>query len=464
MSADGQLAFSKLKLKPKLPPRSEYHLGGGITLTNSCSPQRLEDLPFGVRYDTTKQTVGLKNNILLSSLSGLEILRLEKMGYSNPRYVTTRSGLKIFTLYDDNHSEMRETGFVERNGMLLYTEPNGLTYVPTFYFVMLLVCVKSAFPLVIRKASFRELSERPTDMPLKLNSEFYSVSELFDFLQEDSLLEGVTSNANNGSESSSTELDYKYKPQDGISERCQPCFDAVAEKSSSFLSEDHFSLLAKTSTTAVDWVKSLAIMPFGVTHAMTFVCVIAAILVLRQIVRCIVLTVNFWVGVVSGAFIYNEYQGKIKYTPQSGIDGEYCKLVGKLLTLAGTITTSLVAFVRASVLLREHKAISYRPQSGDQGCETPQEASPPVATEPTVSSSVQKPLASRLSESEIMRQVRDQTFRDISRWQSNPTKYPLPRDILNRGVAFDAITRATLSDALKYKPVKQCSLGFGSGL
>jgi len=112
---------------------------------------------------------------------------------------------------------------------------------------------------------------------------------------------------------------------------------------------------------------------------------------------------------------------------------------------------------------------AYTPQSGqiEPTAEVPEgELEIPSAPTPTDSASASTPTIARpvMPSHYIMESVRAQTTRDIQNWRKNPTLYPLPRDILNRGIAFPAVLQSQIHDALKYKPTQKYTFGCGAGI
>lgn len=327
-------------------------------LTNQCSPRKLRDLPFGVRYDSTRATSGLKNNLLCRSLSGLEIARLLHEGLTEPAYCTTEDGLKVFTMVDRG-VPYNEVGFVERAGVLIYIDASRTAYILTFAFVMLLVATNKSMPLPLRKASFLELSEKPTDMPLKLDHEFYSVGELFTFMNEDGF--GTSPDTNQVGD------EVNYTPQGGIAENCQPCADIIRDVLTPRVNMDDVRPLGDLFSGKFKMLGESLLSQLANGNGYIWMITTIAVVCLLRGLYALAMSFKFWVGVFLGVFTHSyETQLRKSYKPQSGTyktSGDYISRVAKLLTTAGHLIAGAVSFVSLLLSLRKHEAIGYVPQA-----------------------------------------------------------------------------------------------------
>lgn len=339
-------------------PKSEVHLGGGIMLTNHCSPRKLPDLPFGVRYDPLRATSGLKNNLLCRSLSGLEISRLMHAGLRDPSYVTTEDGLKVFTMLDCGVPD-NSVGFVERAGVLTYVDSSRTAYILTFAFVMLLVATNKSMPLPLRKASFSELSERPTEMPLKLDTNWYSVGELFSYLNDDDFGNPPSPNLVGD--------EVNYTPQGGIADNCQPCVDLIRDVLTPRVNMDEVRPLGDLFSSKFGMLGESLLSHLAKGNLYLWVVVTFVSICLMRGLYALAMSLKFWIGVFFGIFTYSyERQIRKSYKPQSGslkIRGDQVSRIARLLITAGQLIAGAVSFVSLLFSFQKHEAIGYEPQA-----------------------------------------------------------------------------------------------------
>ena len=442
-------------------------MGAGIILTNVSSVPQLPELPFGVRYDPSQATTGLKNNLLCEFLSDLEILQLQSKGLQSPRYYEMANGYQIFIMQDRSmRTDTRNEGFFKVNGSLIYTRFDRSSYILTFSFVMLLISINPTFPAVVRKAAVSCISNNPVAMPLKHGSNsHYDALHLVKSLTRDVK---VSSSGHFGIDDHLALLqkaESPYTPQSGqVPTPVVPPQDRVEELLKRIDMSDVSPLLS-------NFQESLGkACYFYLSHLMKgnlLACSLSLIFlyVVYRICVQLIFTFSFGLGIIVGWYICGrEQELRKKYRPQSGIDTEGLNTV--LVQYIHSVYVWVRQFFEGFYSI-DHPSFScppYSPQSTAEESEMPQEA-PPSEDTGALTDDQQQELRSTVtavSDHLIKEAIIRRTSLDIRNWQRNPRAYPLPRDILNRGVAFSPMMQATLHDALLYKPVEKVQLGFNS--
>lgn len=447
-------------------------MGCGIILTNACSPRQLPDLPFGVKYDPVKAASGLKNNLLCEHLSEIEILRFQRDGFCDPAYKAMSDGYKIFTMIDSRRITGAPCGFLLRPGGLVFVQDNAISYVLTFSFVMLLISINPQFPSVIRKAAVELIDNSPISMPLKPPEPLLLNDFIERLLKKNSnkLGSGVCAKTINNcttflGQNPKFDLSSEYTPQSGQLPPISPLAEEKVEKLMSRIDMTNVSPLLsnfKESLGKAGYLY-LSYLMSGDWRAFTLLLIIAYF-VYRICVQ-LIFTFSFFTGAMVGWYLCGQEQQLRKmYRPQSGNDTEgsgsalvhlYCRF--------SELVRQLDQGIRSLDSIPEVQESPYSPQSAAEESQIPEEATP--SEEPgALTDGQQRELHSavtRISDHQLKEAIVMRTNIDIANWQKDPKTYPLPRDILNRGVAFSPVMQATLHDALQYTPVKKLSLGFG---
>jgi len=394
----------------------EFCLGAGLFVSNRAHmPRVLDKFPFCVRFDASKAAKALKSGILQQTLHDFDLAMLADMGFLEPRYLSINNEVKVLTFRAAINARI-PVGFTVIDDILVFCDSYSRIIVPTFDTIMYMIAVSENLPETLRIKAYNSYSNAPE------RNIFRSYLQYDDALEQ-ALIDirrlAIKQDGEGG----------EYTPQSGTLSSCVQAKDAI-----------------QTCITDVQVSANHALTPFlekcGLPSDIPTLALhlatcrkplysIAAFIILYMLIRFLVdfcLTMRFVAGCLVGTLLPRPPKKSVSlydslFTPQSG-------------QIEPT----------AEVPEGELEQPSAPSQSEGSSTTTPSVVRPSMASH------------------HIMEAVRAQTTRDIQNWRRNPQLYPLPRDILNRGIAFPAVLQAQLHDALNYKPTAKHTLGYGAGL
>jgi hypothetical protein len=193
------------------------------------------------------------------------------------------------------------------------------------------------------------------------------------------------------------------------------------------------------------------------------VTLVVLLFVIVKLIYSFLCNISYLLGCLTGFYVAGQQRTFSKmYRPQSGNNTEDQE---NTMVVICRNAFDLVMQVRQGFKSLD-EVPPYCPQSNMEDSSMPQEASPseePGALTAEQSAHLRDSVA-RITDQQWREAVVNLTRIDIANWQKDPKTYPLPKDILNRGVAFSPVMQATLHDALLAKPVFKADFGFGKGI